>query len=58
MTADDTRRGPDRQFRPAGIGSAHTWRCMGCGQSRPSLGARGVGVRRRCAVCVAKKGAA
>lgn len=54
--SDESRRAPDVPYRHAGPGLLPTWQCMGCGQKRVVLGARGVGVRRRCAVCV--KGAA
>lgn len=57
MTHDDRQRSkPDAPFLPAGPGLAITWQCMGCGQKRgTSIGARGVGVRKRCAQCVERK---
>ena len=58
MTNDEARRGPDRSFRPVGVGMPRTWLCMGCGQPRLPAGARGVGVLKRCAPCLAKKDAA
>ena len=46
----------DAPWKPRGLGVPSTWVCMGCNKHRGStLGARGVGVRRRCAQCVAKK---
>ena len=58
-SADNHNQPRDVGFRPAGIGSAHTWRCMGCGVSRSTTaGSKGAGVKKRCAVCVAKKAAA
>ena len=38
-----------------GIGMNPRWLCGGCNEKRESLGSRGVGIARRCAVCVAKK---
>ena len=46
----------DAPWRPRGLGMPATWVCMGCSKARGStLGAKGVGVRRRCSVCVAAK---
>lgn len=43
-------------MRPPGVGMAHNWQCMGCGQVRfTTLGSKGVGLRRRCAKCVEAK---
>ena len=55
--SNDSHNAPrDVAFRPAGIGSAHTWRCMGCNVCRSTMaGSRGAGVKKRCAVCVAAK---
>lgn len=53
--SDRIRTAPDVPFRQVGIGLRPLWRCMGCDQNRPSEGSRGLGVKRRCAVCVAKK---
>lgn len=54
MSNDDRNTPRDVPFRPAGAGLSPTWLCMGCGKRREGLGARGAGVRRRCAQCVAK----
>lgn len=56
--SDDSKKPTDVPFVPAGPGMVHAFRCMGCGQKRVVLGARGVGVRRRCAVCVRQREAA
>ena len=62
MTHDDVRGGRDSGFKTAGVGLTPMFRCLGCDQARQGLGARGVGLRRRCANCVsaaaAKKGEA
>ena len=36
-----------------GPGSQSTWLCMGCNRSQSNLGAKGKGIRRRCASCLA-----
>ena len=50
----------DRSMRPRqmGAGVPAKWRCMGCDQVRGMTGSRGAGLRKRCAQCVAGKGAA
>ena len=62
MNHDDIRAAPDRPFRQVGTGQHSLWRCMGCNQNREAAGSKGVGIRRRCAFCVAaaqaKKGKA
>ena len=46
----------DAPWKPRGLGQGVTWRCLGCNQHRYStLGSKGAGVRKRCAVCVAAK---
>jgi hypothetical protein len=45
----------DVRFRAVGMGMVVRMRCMGCGQSRDRTGAKGVGIRQRCAVCLAAK---
>lgn len=45
-------------FITPGAGHQTTWICMGCHTSRSNLGAKGKGIRRRCAVCVAAKAVA
>lgn len=40
---------------PSGPGMTLRWSCMGCGQSRSLEGAKGQGLRKRCAVCVQAK---
>lgn len=55
MNSDTDRRPPDRGFRHPGTGNQSYWQCMGCNHSRSGAGAKGVGVRRRCAICLAKK---
>lgn len=57
MRADESRRGPDVPFRQVGPGQHSLWKCMGCNQSREAAGSRGVGILRRCAVCLAKAAA-
>lgn len=52
---DKIRTAPDVRWRTVGTGMCPTWRCMGCDKFRVSTGSRGVGVKRRCAVCVAEK---
>ena len=52
---DDSTRPPDVHFRPVGTGLVTTWRCLGCDLSRPTLGSRGVGVRKRCVHCLKKR---
>lgn len=53
---DRIRTAKDVPFRPAGIGLVSSWSCMGCNQRRnTTMGARGVGIRRRCAECVRKR---
>ena len=41
--------------RVAGPGVAMRWKCLHCEQVRDYLGSRGVGIKKRCAVCVAKR---
>ena len=55
MNHDDIRAAADRPFRQVGLGQHSLWRCMGCHQNREAAGSKGVGIRRRCAQCVAKK---
>ena len=57
MSSDNNiNRHTDVPWRPAGIGQAMTWRCIGCVISRgTTLGSKGAGVRKRCATCVAAK---
>lgn len=57
---DDSKTGgrPDPLFRNVGTGLAIIRKCMGCDLSRITLGGRGVGVRWRCAGCVARRAAA
>ncbi len=44
----------DAPWAPRGLGVPATWVCMGCNKHRGStVGAKGKGVRRRCAPCVA-----
>ena len=57
MSADDSTRSVEPRWAAPGHGMAPArFRCMGCDHPRPTGGARGVGVRKRCAVCVAKAG--
>ena len=44
--------------RIAGAGVPMRWRCLHCSQVRDILGSRGAGIRKKCAVCVAKRHAA
>ena len=56
MSSDIKNLRPDAPWRSAGIGLGMGWRCMGCNVSRSStLGSRGAGIKKRCAVCVAAK---
>lgn len=56
MSSDDsTRSGNDSKFKAPGPGLPFNWLCMGCNKPRSMVGRRGVGVRKRCAVCVAGK---
>ena len=56
MTSGINSQHTDAPWKPRGLGVPATWQCMGCGQYRGStLGAKGKGVRRRCAKCVAAK---
>ncbi len=58
MSSDNSfRTAPDVRFRPAGagMGSQLVFSCLGCGKQRATLGAKGAGVRKQCAVCVAAK---
>ena len=44
----------DAPWKPRGLGHDVSWRCGGCHQTRSStLGSKGAGVKKRCAVCVA-----
>lgn len=40
-----------------GPGVALRWSCMGCSKPRDPAGSKGVGLRRRCAVCLAAEDA-
>ena len=51
---DDTSDVSAKQPAPGG-GSAHTRKCMGCNLSKSQQGSRGLGLRWRCAACVAIK---
>lgn len=42
----------DVRFRAVGVGLDIRWNCFGCGQMRPTLGSKGAGVHKRCAVCL------
>ena len=53
--SDRIRTAPDVSFRPAGVGMAATFMCLGCGGLRLIRGSKGNGVRRRCAGCVAER---
>lgn len=53
-TSDDRRSPNDTLWRPTGQGVMVLFSCMGCNQSRHTAGARGVGVRKRCAICLAR----
>jgi len=43
------------KWREVGIGYQSLFKCMGCNTSRSCFGRRGLGVKQRCAVCVAKR---
>jgi hypothetical protein len=45
----------DVRFAPVGMGMSITWQCFGCGKQRMTLGSKGVGVFKRCGVCVAAR---
>jgi hypothetical protein len=56
MSIDNFRNNPtDVPFKAAGTGHLSLFRCMGCDKSRSTAGRRGVGVRMRCAECVAAR---
>jgi len=55
MNSDERRPAPERGFRSPGSGMQSYWLCMGCNHSRGTAGSKGVGVKRRCAACIAKK---
>ena len=58
MTSDNARNTHnDVRYRAVGMGMSITWQCFGCGQQRVTLGSRGAGVHKRCAVCVAARDA-
>lgn len=50
--SDKLRPAADVRYLPTGMGVELLWLCLGCNTRRPSLGARGAGIRRRCAHCV------
>lgn len=58
MSSDISKKPADVAFKPAGTGLAMTWLCMGCQKPRSMLGRRGIGLKRRCAQCIAKREAA
>ena len=58
MNRFDSAADRTAQQRIAGAGVPMRWRCMGCSQIRDLTGSRGVGVRKVCGVCVAKRQAA
>ena len=58
MTSDDSTCPRDTKWREPGLGLHTRWECLGCRQRREMRGSRGVGINRRCAVCVAKRQAA
>ena len=43
------------KWREVVIGHQSLFKCMGCNTSRSCFGRRGLGVKQRCAVCVAKR---
>lgn len=57
FNADSHNQPRDVAFKPAGVGMAHSWQCMFCGQKRgTTAGSKGKpGAFRRCAECVAAK---
>ena len=57
-SADNHNTPQDVRYAPVGMGHHVTWSCLGCGQPRfTTAGSRGKGIKKRCAQCVAKKGA-
>lgn len=53
---DDARRAPDARYTQPGVGLVCAWECFGCKRRiATSLGACGLGVRRRCRDCVEAK---
>jgi hypothetical protein len=55
LTHDDRRPSRDVRYRPTGMGMATpNFHCMGCKKPRQTLGARGAGIKKRCAGCLAK----
>lgn len=56
MSSDTARNTHnDVRFAPVGMGMLIRWHCFGCGQSRATLGSKGAGVHKRCALCVAAR---
>ena len=48
-----------QQRASQGRGEGHnpSWLCLGCNKPRQQDGSRGQGIRKRCGICVAAKGA-
>jgi len=57
MSSDERTRLGSPGFSYRGTGSQTTWLCMGCNLPRINLGAKGRGIARRCASCVAARAA-
>lgn len=55
MNGDGAKYRPDVKWRPTGVGMDHRRNCMGCSAWRETAGGRGVGLRWRCAACLAAK---
>lgn len=57
MHSNDDRSGPrEAPFTQPGLGLVCAWECFGCKRRiASSLGARGIGLQRRCAQCVEAK---
>ena len=55
MSADTATPPSDVKWREPGIGLNPQRLCMGCDSKRGTMGGRGMGVRWRCAQCVAKR---
>lgn len=55
INGDNAKYRPDVKWRSTGVGMDHRRNCMGCKLWRDTAGGRGIGLRWRCAACVAAK---
>lgn len=54
-TGDESKFRQDVTFRATGVGMDHRRNCWGCSLWRGTAGGKGVGLRWRCAACLAAK---